>query len=327
MSNTMETLVFTIDESTKGLRLDKALSLLLDSTTRNQCAQWIDQGYVLVNGKTTKPSSKVKLNDQIMVEPPLIDDSTITPQDIPLNILYEDHDLIVIDKPKGMVVHPAIGHNSDTLVNALLYHCSDLSGINGIKRPGIVHRIDKDTSGVLVACKNDRSHQFIANQFANHTTEKIYIALVDGIINEQAGSIDAPIGKDPTNRLRQGINENGKPASTRFAVLHRFTNHTLVAVRILTGRTHQIRVHFNYIHHPVNNDPLYGKTTLNTIDGQLLHAYRLTLVLPSNGQHHTFTASLPSYFYDAFNQYGYTTDILDAIEPMVQANEKWLMTE
>lgn len=320
MSNTNETMVMTIDDALNGYRLDKAISVLLDPVTRSQCAQWIDQGYVLLNGKTSKASTKVKTNDLIMVEPPQIDDATIEPQNIPLSVLYEDNDLIVINKPKGMVVHPAVGHTKDTLVNALLYHCHDLSGINGIKRPGIVHRLDKDTSGVLVACKNDMAHQAIATQFANHTTEKIYIALVDGIINEQAGSIDAPIGKDSTNRLRQGINENGKDALTRFVVLHRFEKHTLVAIRILTGRTHQIRVHFNFIHHPVSNDPLYGKTTLDEVEGQLLHAYQLSLVLPSDQKNHTFVAPLPDYFTKAMTAYGYTSDILNHMDELIQSN-------
>ena len=317
MNETNDVMVMTIDASMVNIRLDKVLSMVYPSYSRNQCALWIDHANVLVNDKPSKPSYKVKLNDVILIEPPSIDDSTIQPQNIPLDILYEDHDVIVINKPKGMVVHPAAGHTHDTFVNALLYHCSDLSGINGIKRPGIIHRLDKDTSGVLIAAKNDTSHHFIADQFADHTTEKIYIALVDGIINEQGGSIDAPIGKDPKFRLRQAIVEGGKRASTRFAVLHRFDHHTLVAVKLLTGRTHQIRVHFDFIHHPVSNDPLYGKTTLHSVEGQLLHAYRLKVVLPNDHMVHSFTAPLPSYFNDALDEYGYTHDILDHLDRLI----------
>ncbi len=327
MSETNEVMVFTIDDSMVGMRLDKVLSMVLPSYSRNQCALWIDNQSVLVNEKPSKPSYKVKADDVILIEPPTIDDSTIQPQAIPLTILYEDNDVIVIDKPKGMVVHPAAGHTQDTLVNALLYHCSDLSGINGIKRPGIVHRLDKDTSGVLIAAKNDAAHHFIADQFSGHTNEKIYIALVDGIINEQAGSIEAPIGKDPKMRLRQAIVEGGKPASTRFAVLHRFSHHTLVAVKLLTGRTHQIRVHFDFIHHPVSNDPLYGKTTLNTVEGQLLHAYRLSVTLPKDLKVHRFIAPLPSYFHQALTEYGYTSEILDHVDALIDSQSDALQIQ
>ncbi|MBP3868414.1 MAG: RluA family pseudouridine synthase, partial [Solobacterium sp.] len=219
-------------------------------------------------------------------------------ENIPLDILYEDSDIIVINKPKGMVVHPAAGVYSGTLVNALLYHCKDLSGINGVLRPGIVHRIDKDTTGCIVACKNDNAHRAIAAQLENKTCHREYLALCDGIIDHEEGLIDAPIGRDPKDRKKMTvIDKNSKPARTFFTVKERFSNHTLVDCRLETGRTHQIRVHMSYIHHPVTGDVVYGTSCrLMDTQGQTLHAYKLSLVHPTTGITMTFEAPLPAYF-------------------------------
>lgn len=292
---------FTIDESIAGQRLDKALALLNPTLTRNYISLCIDQGLVCINDKKIiKPSTKLKQDDQVDLQLLPSQKSEVIAQDIPLDILYEDQDIIVINKPKDMVVHPSVGHNDNTLVNALLAHCTDLSGINGEKRPGIVHRLDKDTSGVMVICKNDVSHNDIAQQFKDHTLDKYYIALVDGVINEQAGRINAPIGRDKASRLRMCVSESGKPAITEFKVLQRFTNHTLIQCHLLTGRTHQIRVHMAYINHPVTNDPIYGKVVTNQLNGQFLHSNILELTHPTTKQKMKFEALLPQSFIDAY---------------------------
>lgn len=294
---------FSIDQSFDKQRLDKVLSVLLADTSRNTIALTIEQGNVTINGKVvTKVSTKVKENDEIEFVPLPTISLDVNPVKMDLDIIYEDHDIIVINKPKGMVVHPANGHHDDTLVNALLAHCDDLSGINGVLRPGIVHRLDKDTTGVLVACKNDKAHAFIAQQFKDHTVTKVYTALVEGIIVEQAGRINAPIARDSKHRQKMGIEEHGKEAITEFEVLQRFSSHTLVKCHLLTGRTHQIRVHMAYINHPVVNDPLYGHHFTKDVQGQYLHSTSLTLIHPTTLEEMTFEAPLPSYFLEASDQ-------------------------
>ena len=295
----METLTFKVENELSGQRLDKALVVFMPDKTRNHIATLIEDGCVSVDGKvTTKVAQRLKDGQILIVEFEEADDLDVDAEDIPLDIIYEDSDLIVINKAPGMVVHPAKGHTHGTLVNALLYHCTDLSGINGVKRPGIVHRIDKDTSGLLVAVKNDFTHEKIASQLEKHTMHREYYALVKGVIQEDDGKIIAPIGRDAKDRLKMGVDTmGGKDAITYFHVLERFNQYTFVSCRLLTGRTHQIRVHMAYIGHGIEGDPTYGKgKNLIYQEGQLLHAYRLTFVHPRTQQEMTFEAPLPEYF-------------------------------
>lgn len=235
-----------------GLRLDKVLVLELKDRSREFIMRLIDEGEVLVNDKKVKNSYRVKENDEITINIPEAKNLDATPQDIPLDIVYEDDDIIVINKPRDLVVHPSNGHEDGTLVNALLAHCTNLSGINGVKRPGIVHRIDKDTTGLLVVAKNDYAHEFLAKQLEDHTLHREYIALVKGVIKEEDGKIIAPIGRDKYNRQKMAVDvKNGKPAVTHFHVLKRFNQYTLISCVLETGRTHQIRVHMNYIGYPI----------------------------------------------------------------------------
>jgi 23S rRNA pseudouridine1911/1915/1917 synthase len=256
----------------------------------------IEEGLVLVNDKVIKSNYKLKINDEITVsikEPELTD---IEPQDIPLDVIYEDSDIIVINKPSGMVVHPALGNYSGTLVNALMYHCKDLSGINGKIRAGIVHRIDKDTSGLLVACKNDLAHKNLSEQFMEHKVNKIYYCLVNGVIPHNMGLIDAPIGRDPQSRQQMAVVENGKEARTHFKVLERFEKNTLVEVKLETGRTHQIRVHMKYIGYPLVGDPVYGVRKVVGDNGQFLHAKKLEFYHPRTNEFLSFETELPNDF-------------------------------
>lgn len=279
------------------VRLDKYLSGVSD-LSRTRIKELAEAEQILVNEKVAKPSYKLEGGEVITIDVPEDVEPEITGEDIPLDILYEDSDIIVVNKPKGMVVHPSPGHYSGTLVNALLFHCKDLSGINGVKRPGIVHRIDKDTTGCIVACKNDHAHEAIAAQLADKTCHREYKAIVDGVIASEYGVIDAPIGRDPRNRQKMTVIEtNSKSAKTHFHVLERFVNHTFVDCTLETGRTHQIRVHMKYIQHPVTGDEVYGKKcALMDTHGQVLHAYRLTLVHPVTQKTMTFEAPLPDYF-------------------------------
>ncbi len=291
---------FIVDEESNAIneRIDKALTLFKNELTRSNVTHMIEDELITVNGQLVKPSYKLKLNDEIIVLNKESDDSKIEPQDIPLDIVYEDNDLLVINKKQGMVVHPSNGHNSDTLVNACLYHCKDLSGINGVKRPGIVHRIDKDTSGLIVVCKNDFTHQGIAEQLATHSMYREYYALVKGVIHEDDCRIIAPIGRDPSDRMKMAVNtKDGKSATTHVHVLERFKNYTLISCRLETGRTHQIRVHLTYIGHPLEGDLVYGSRKNNLYDkGQLLHAYKITFVHPRTNKEMTFETPIPSYF-------------------------------
>ena len=287
----------TMPEETLGMRLDKALSIAL-SKTRNHIEILFDEGHIWVNGKNEKPSYRVKENDVVEYEEKELVPSEMKKENIPLDIVYEDEDLMVINKPRGMVVHPANGHHEGTLVNALLGYCTDLSGINGVERPGIVHRIDKDTSGLLVVCKNDFAHNEIAKQLKDKTMHREYYALCKGVIKEDDGKIIAPIGRDPYDRLKMaGGGKKGKEEITFFHVEERFNQYTLVSVRLFTGRTHQIRVHMHYIGHPLEGDPLYGKKkNLLFQNGQLLHAYRITFIHPRTQKEMTFEVPLPDDF-------------------------------
>ncbi len=280
-----------------GIRIDRYLSTHSE-LSRSFIQKLSEEGKILVNGKQAKSSYKVSTNEEIFVEVPEMENLETKPENIPLDILYEDSDLIVINKPKGMVVHPASGVYTGTLVNALLYHCKDLSGINGVLRPGIVHRIDKDTTGCIIACKNDFTHVEIAKQLETKTCHREYRAIVMGNIVHDNGMIDAPIGRDPRDRQKMTVTDKGsRDARTHFQVLERFGKSTYVECALETGRTHQIRVHMKYINHPVMGDEKYGKKCpyMNT-NGQVLHAYKITFVHPRTQKEMTIEAPLPDYF-------------------------------
>ena len=290
---------FLIDETTEGERLDKGLSLITDdSISRSFIQKLIKEKKVFVNQIPQKASYSLKNGDEVVfeTEDPLKCD--VEPQDIPLDILYEDGELLVVNKPKNMVVHPAAGHYSGTLVNALMFHCRDLSGINGVLRPGIVHRIDRDTTGALIICKTDEAHRDIASQLKEHTVRRLYRAIVTGVIKQDEGTVDAPIGRHPGDRKKMAANvPNSKRAVTHYRVLERFKEHTYIECRLETGRTHQIRVHMALIHHPVLGDEVYssGKSGFKT-EGQVLHAYMSGFKKPSTGEYIEVTAPVPEYF-------------------------------
>jgi 23S rRNA pseudouridine1911/1915/1917 synthase len=283
-----------IEQGDSG-RLDKVLAGRLTQFSRSKLQRWISNGLVLVNGQQVADKYKVKIGDQVVVTPEGPHPIDLKPEDIPLDIVYEDDDVLVVNKPQGMVVHPAPGHPDHTLVNALMYH-SPLSTINGEFRPGIVHRIDKDTSGLLMVAKNDRAHQSLAAQLKAKTTKREYIALVHGRIKEEKGTIDAPLGRSRKDRKKQAIVANGRHAVTHFKVLERYRNYTLIKCRLETGRTHQIRVHLASIGHPLAGDPLYGPRKTLPGRGQYLHARLLGFVHPTTGKEMVFTAPLPAYF-------------------------------
>lgn len=287
-------LKLTIDSSMTG-RIDKELAHHLTDISRSQLQKWIEDGNVTVNGETVKPKYKLAVGDRVEVQPEKPQKIDLEPENIPLDIVYEDDDVIVVNKPQGMVVHPAPGHPNHTLVNALLYH-SPLSTINGEFRPGIVHRIDKDTSGLLMVAKNDLAHRSLAAQLKAKTNEREYVALVHGVIKEELGTIDAPLGRSKKDRKKQAVVEDGRHAVTHFKVLERFKHYTLVSCRLETGRTHQIRVHMKYIGHPLAGDPLYGPRKTLPGNGQYLHARLLGFKHPRTGKQMTFTAPLPEYF-------------------------------
>ena len=281
----------------QGSRLDKYLSENTD-LSRSFLQDMIKDQKVLVNNNIAKSSYKVILGDEISLFIPDLEELDVIPQNIPLDILYEDEDIIVINKAKGMVVHPSCGHPDGTLVNALLYHCHDLSGINGKLRPGIVHRIDKDTSGCLVIAKNDKAHVQLAKQIETKQAYREYRLVVQGNIQHDDGLIDAPIGRDPKDRQKMTvIAENAKDARTHFHVLKRYGQYTYLSCRLETGRTHQIRVHMKYIQHPIIGDEKYGKKcSFKDTKGQVLHAYKLKLIHPTKGIEMEFMAELPTYF-------------------------------
>ena len=295
----METYHLPINEELKGTRLDKALSDYLDGVSRSYLQKLIKEGYVTVNDRPEKASFKLNVQDRVMVTLPDEEPVDILPENIPLDILYEDPELLVVNKPKGMVVHPSAGHSSGTLVNALLYHCSgQLSGINGVQRPGIVHRIDKDTTGALVVCKTDLAHQSLAAQLKEHSITRRYRAVVHHNIREDEGTVDAPIGRHPVDRKKMAVNyRNGKRAVTHYRVLERFGDYTYIECRLETGRTHQIRVHMSHIGHPLLGDEIYGPAKCPfRLQGQCLHAMVLGFLHPVTGEYLEFTAPLPEYF-------------------------------
>ena len=276
-------------------RIDKVLTALEPGITRSQLKNLINDGHVTVNGQAVKPKYKVQAGDKISLVKPEPQSLELTPENIPLDIVYEDDDVIVVNKPQGMVVHPAPGHPDHTLVNALLYH-SPLSTINGTFRPGIVHRIDKDTSGLLMVAKNDLAHQSLAEQLRNKTNKREYLALVYGQIKEDEGTIDAPLGRNPQDRKKQAVVKGGRYAVTHFKVIKRYDNFTLVKCILETGRTHQIRVHMKYIGHPLVGDPLYGPRKMIGKNGQFLHAALLGFKHPRTGKEMVFEAPLPENF-------------------------------
>ena len=292
----MEERTFKIDENQEHQRLDKAVALFLD-VSRKRVKDLLDDNHIFVNGKSAKASYTTVLNDRITIEIPEDENTEVLPENIPLDIVYEDSDLIVINKPKGMVVHPAPGHYSGTLVNALLYHCKDLSGINGVNRPGIVHRIDKDTSGLLVVCKNDKAHKAISEQLANKTCHRQYVCIVHHPFSHEYGTIHAPIGRSEKDRKKMEVtSKNSKDAITHFTVLKNFREYAYVQCQLETGRTHQIRVHMQYIGHPLAGDPTYGyRKTLET-NGQLLHANKLEFIHPTSNEKMTFEIGLEKEF-------------------------------
>ena len=296
----MENYLFEIQED-QQMRLDKYLAEQFPEQTRSYLQKLIKEGSVLVNGKAVKTGFQLSKGDEVSVSIPEPKELDVEPQQMDLDIVYEDEDVILVNKPKGMVVHPAPGHTTDTLVNGLLYHCKDnLSGINGVARPGIVHRIDRDTTGILIVCKNDMSHNSIAAQLKEHSINRRYRALVHGNLKEDTGTIEGPIGRHPIDRKKMSINEkNGKPAVTHYTVLERFGNYTLIECKLETGRTHQIRVHMTSIGHPLVGDEVYGPAKCPfKLQGQCLHAMVLGFVHPRTGEYMEFSADLPAYFED-----------------------------
>lgn len=290
--NVME---WTIAPPEAGERIDKYVTESAgEDVSRSQVQLWIKEGHITVNGRPVKPNYKLAAEDVVELTVPEPAEADIAGEPIPLDIVYEDADVIVVNKPRGMVVHPAPGHYTGTLVNALLYHCTDLSGINGTMRPGIVHRIDKDTSGLLMAAKNDKAHTALAAQLKAHSVTRKYIAVVHGNVAHDQGTIDAPIGRDPSDRKKYVVTDkNSKHAVTHFIVLERLANYTLLQLKLETGRTHQIRVHMKYIGHPLVGDPVYGRSKGNPIEGQALHAQTLEFVHPRSGTYMEFEADLP----------------------------------
>ncbi len=299
----MEIHKIQVREEMNNERIDKLLSGQFEAFSRSQIQLLMKEGNLLVNGATTKANYKVKTGDAIEIHVPELEVLEVLPQDLPLDIYYEDHDVIVVNKPRGMVVHPAPGHVKDTLVNALMFHCKDLSGINGVMRPGIVHRIDKDTTGLLMVAKNDMAHERLVVQLQEKTVTRRYQAIVHGVIAHDDATIDAPIGRDKKDRQSMTVTEeNSRNAITHFHVLERFNAYSLIECKLETGRTHQIRVHMKYIGFPIVGDPKYGPRHTPSIGGQALHAGVLGFVHPKTGEYLEFTAPVPVYFTELVNQ-------------------------
>ncbi|CAM3086148.1 RluA family pseudouridine synthase [Filibacter tadaridae] len=292
----MDNVEFEITEEQAGSRIDMALSSFSPDWSRTQIKQWLKDGFVLVNGEHVKPNYKVKRGDLLTVDEPVPVELNVTAQDLNLDIVYEDSDVLVVNKPRGMVVHPAAGHPDGTLVNGLMHHCTDLSGINGVLRPGIVHRIDKDTTGLLMVAKNDKAHESLVNQLVEKSVTRVYTAIVHGHIPHDNGTIDAPIGRDKRERQNMAIVDKGKHAVTHFKVLERFGEYTLIECRLETGRTHQIRVHMKYIGYPLVGDPKYGPKKTIEFGGQVLHAGTLGFDHPATGEYMEFKTPLPEDF-------------------------------
>ncbi len=292
-----------VTDEDEGVRIDKYLADTLEDITRSRIQKLIDEGEITVNDKSVKSNHKIKENDIIMINIPEAVEINIQAEDIPLDIIYEDEDLLVVNKPKGMVVHPAPGHYTGTLVNAIMYHCKDgLSGINGELRPGIVHRIDMDTTGLLVVCKNDYAHNFIAAQLKEHSITRKYHAIVYNSVKEDEGTINAKLGRNPSDRKKMAITKEGREAITHYHVLERLKNYSYVECQLETGRTHQIRVHLTSINHPLLGDELYGPKNCNyNLQGQTLHAKVLGFVHPRTGEYMEFESPLPDYFEKLLN--------------------------
>ena len=295
----MEILEFSVDGSENGIRIDRYLSEKNAELSRSYLQKLLKEQGITVNGREVKANYTVQAGDEIRISLPDLSEPDILPEDIPLDILYEDEDVMVVNKPKGMVVHPSAGHTSGTLVNAILFHCQgNLSGINGVMRPGIVHRIDKDTTGALLICKNDVAHRDLAEQLKEHSIKRRYRAIVSGNLKDDEGTVEGPIGRHPVDRKKMAINyKNGKEAITHYKVLERFGNATYIECRLETGRTHQIRVHMTSIGHPLLGDEVYGSgKNPYHLQGQALHAMVLGFVHPRTGEYLEFTAPLPEYF-------------------------------
>lgn len=293
---------FIVTKENVGTRLDKFLALVLQDVSRSSIQNIIDEGKVLVNNKEKKSNYKLKEKDFVLVSIPEPKELNLEPENIPIEIMYEDSDIIVVNKPQGMVVHPAPGVYNGTLVNALLYHCDDLSGINGILRPGIVHRIDKDTSGILVVAKNDYSHNKLAEQLKEHSMKREYYAVVEGVLKQDEGTINEPLGRHPVERIKIAVIKDGREAITHYKVIERYKNNTLVKCILETGRTHQIRVHMSHIGHPLVGDPVYGfKKQRFNLQGQLLHAKILGFIHPTKNTYIQFESELPDYYVNVLN--------------------------
>lgn len=296
---------YVVCDSYKGLRIDKYLSGQDSSMTRSYLQKLIGEGLVLVKDQPVKSNYKVSSGDRVMISIPQPEPLNIEPEKLPLSILYEDQDIIVVDKPKNMVVHPAPGHPGHTLVNGLMYHCQkELSGINGIMRPGIVHRIDRNTTGALVVCKNDKTHQFLAQQLKEHSITRRYEAIVHNHFKQPEGTVDAPIGRHPVDRKKMAVNyKNGRDAVTHYRVIKELAqNLSYIECRLETGRTHQIRVHMTSISHPLLGDDVYGRTKAKfNLEGQTLHARILGFIHPSTHEYMEFEAPLPEYFKELLN--------------------------
>ena len=299
----MEKTLIKVDEQDEGLRIDKYLSNIFKDKSRSFIQGLIEKENVKVNSKSLKSKYKLKKADEIEIMIPEPEILSVEAENIPIDIVYEDEDVIVVNKAQGMVVHPAPGNYNGTLVNALLYHCKDLSSINGVIRPGIVHRIDKDTSGILVIAKNDDAHNKLSEQLKDHSMKREYYALIEGRLKNNDGTIDKPLGRCKKDRLKIGIIEDGKRAVTHYEVVERYNGYTLVKCVLETGRTHQIRVHMASIGFPLVGDPLYGfKRQKFKLEGQVLHARTLGFIHPRTGEYMEFTSELPQYFCDLINK-------------------------
>ena len=292
----MAPLILTAELADTGKRLDVYLSEYSEGFSRSYAAKLIDEGRVSVDGKTVKRSYKLSGEEEIAVDLPDLKPLEVPAENIPLDVVYEDEDVLVVNKPRGMVVHPAAGHATGTLVNAVLYHCGgQLSGINGVLRPGIVHRIDRDTTGLLMIAKNDAAHQSLAAQLKEHSVTRRYLAVVQGRLEEEEGTVDRPIGRDRKNRLRMAPDDSGKRAVTHYRIVERFARYTLIECRLETGRTHQIRVHMASIGHPLLGDVLYGAAPAKwATEGQCLHAAVIGFIHPVTGKYMEFTAAMPA---------------------------------
>jgi len=299
----MEHFSFQISEELEEERIDKCISMLIDSLSRSFIQKMIKEEKVSVNGKPVKGSYRVKTDDEVTFELPESVEPDIEPENIPLDVLYEDKDVIVVNKPKGMVVHPAAGHYSGTLVNALMHHCGkDLSGINGVMRPGIVHRIDMDTTGSIIVCKNDKAHNSIAQQLKEHSINRRYHAICYGVLKEDEGTIDQPIGRHPVERKKMAINvKNGKEAVTHFRVLKRFSGYTYIECVLETGRTHQIRVHMKHLGYPLIGDYIYNQD-FEYMSRQALHSYKLVFTHPVTCEKMEFVCEIPQDFRDVLGK-------------------------